>query len=832
MAWLENLARDVRLSLRSLAASPGFTLVAVVSLGLGIGAGTCVFSLVNAILVRPLPLPHPEDLRVLKWSAANVRMRSFDGASRVDGSRWTAAESVSPPAFVALRERAAAEADVFAFFPLRDAAVTAGDQSLVGDGMMVSDSFLSGLQVRPRIGRLLGSRDDYAGGAMNAVVSYRWWQRFFGLDPGVIGRTVALNGVPFTIVGVLEPGFSGIEPGRPSDFYVPLSASSPFLYTSITADWHWFVRLVARLRPGGTDARLRAALDAAFPGVAGPILETPRFEAEPGAAGLDYARVSYRRPLLLMLAVVGLVLLAACANLAGLLVARAAARSRELAVRAALGGTASRLFLQSLTDSLVIAVLGGGFGILLAAWGRAPLARLLAGQASESRYDFSMDRTVLVFSVAITMLTAVLAGVIPSIRAAGAEAMGAVRTRATVGAPRLFAARFLVVTQVCISLLVVTGAGLFLRSLDNLSRVDAGFGLERLLLVSLNIRGSANAQADPAGVYDRVQAEVAAIPGVAAAGIVEFPLLGPGGHSGGISGFVNAPAAASEEMTVRRLRVGDTFFAAMGIPIVEGRGPSPADTADAPKVVVVNRAFVRRYLDGRDAVGLAFRMWEAEWRIVGVCGDAKYNDIKEAVSPTAYFPYRQMFYSRFRATHLRAASIAVRTAMPPLALADAVRQAVGRADPGIAITAVTTQRDVRDEALGRERLAGILGGGLACVALLLSWIGLFGLMAYNVGRRTAEIGVRMALGATAGDITHPIVREALVLAAAGLAVGLPLTLALTRLVRSQLFGVTPGDPLSVLLGTGSIVVVAVAAAGIPAWRARRIEPTAALRHDG
>ncbi len=833
MARLENLVRDLRLSLRSLAASPVFALVAVVSLGVGIGAGTCVFSLVNAILLRPLPVPSSQELRVLQWSASNVRIPSYDGSSiSLEGGGWSSAESVSHPAFLALRSQGATQADVFGFCPLHEAAVTAGGQPLVADGMLVSDNFFSGLQLRPQIGRLLQPGEDYGGGAMNVVIGYGWWQRYFDLDPGVIGRTVALNGVAFTIVGVLAPAFTGIEPGRRCDFYVPLSASSPFLYTAISADWHWFVRVMARLRPGAGDARLAAMLGTAFAAQTGAVVKGPKFQVEPGGAGLGYDREAYRRPLLLMLAVVGLVLLAASANLAGLLLARGTTRWHEMAVRAALGGGTWRLFQQSLTDSLAISLLGGGLGVLLATWGRAPLADLLARRAGALRYEFSLDPMVLAFSLAITVTAAVLAGLVPAWRACRADPVDALRSRGTIGNPRLRTGRLLVVVQVSLSVLVLAGAGLFVRTLVNLSRIDAGFDLQRLLVATVNIRGGADAHAEPARFYDRLQVEVARIPGVEAATIIEFPLLGPGGSSGSFSRFVDGPAPESPAMMqVRRLRVGETFFKTMGIPIVRGRELQPTDSAEAAKVVIVNESFVRSYQRDRDAVGLAFRMWEADWRIVGVCRDAKYSDIKEAVPPTAYFPYKQMFYSRFRDTHLRGASIAARTTLPPLALSAAVRQAVARVDPGVAVTAVTTQEDVRDRSIGRERLVAVLCSGLAGVALMLSWIGLFSLMAYNVGRRTGEIGIRMALGADRPDITRPILREALLLSGAGVALGVPLCLVFTRLVRNQLFGVTPGDPVSIGLAAIGLLVTAAASAWVPARRAQRVEPSDALRHD-
>jgi predicted permease len=832
MNWIENLLRDVRLGTGSLARSPGLAAVAVLSLAVGIGAGTAVFSLVQAMLLRSLPVPNPRELRVLQWSGTDVRVRSFDGNSRQDGNRWVAAEAVSHPAFVALRAQGAAEADIFGFYPLRDAAVVAAGQAFVADGEMVSANFFSALQVRPQAGRLLVPGEDYQGGRMNVVIGHDFWQRRLGRDPGVIGRSVALNGTAFTVVGVLEPGFTGVQPGQASDFYVPMSGASPFLYTSIAADWHWFVRLMARLRSGATDARLAAALDVALAGETAAVVKQPRIVVEPGRAGVANDRERYRKPLLLMLSAVGLVLLVTCANLAGLLLARGAARRHEVAVRAALGAGRWRLFQQSLAESLTIALLGGGLGVLLAAWAQPTLAGLLAMDADGLRYDFSLNLPVLAFSLAASLATALLAGVLPAIRCGRADPMNALRGHGSLVGPRLRAGRILVVAQICLSLLVLTSAGLFVRTLANLARVDAGFKLERLLLVGLNLRGGEYADANPVQFYERVLAAVAAVPGVKGTAVVEFPLLGPGGSSGTFYAFGDGSAAPAGVMQVRRLRVSESFFTTMGVPILRGRALGGVDSAEATKAVVVNETFVRSYLPDRDPIGVAFTTWDAAWTIVGVCRDAKYADIKEPVPPTAYFSYRQMFYSRFARTHLRTASIAARTALTPLALASEVRQAVARVDPGVAVTMVTTQEEVRDRSIARERLLAVFGGGLAGLALLLSCVGLFGLMAYTVSRRTGEIGLRMALGATRPDVARAILREALLLAVAGGVVGLPLSLGLTRLVSSQLYGVKPGDPLSMGLALVAVLATAAGAAWIPAWRAQRVDPIEALRHDG
>jgi len=826
-----TLLQDLRYGLRMLAKNPGFTAVAVLSLALGIGAGTAVFSLVNAILLRSLPVPNPQELRVIRWTGDYVHMTSLnEPLATTSGSRMSA-HSVTHPAFLNLREQGAALANIFGFQPLQDITARAKSEAFTTRGMMVSDNFFSGLGVHPFMGRLLNAEEDFKGSATSVVITYDWWERHLALDPGVLGQTVVLDGTGFTVVGVLPPEFSGVVPGDPSEFYVPMAAQSQFLYRPITESYHWFVRLMARLRPGVSDTQLRATLDVAFAREAGAIMKDPRILMEPGRGGLAIDRNNYRKPLLLMLGVVGLVMLVACANLAGLSLARGATREHELAVRAAIGAGRWRLVRQSLTESLVLASLGGGFGVLVAMWGKTAISRLLAGSADGLHYDLSLDLTVLSFSLATALVTGLLSGLLPALRAGRVDPLGGLKSHGALSAPRLRAGKVLVAAQVCLSLLLLTGAGLYLRTLVNLTHIDAGFNTESLLLFQLNPGGAGyDDVARRTTFYAQVQDSLSAIPGVRGATFLGYPLL----NNTGWSGWFFLPdrfADYREGMQSYRLTVGETFFATMGIPVLQGRGLSAADAEGAPEVVVVNETFAREYSPDRNPVGRTVHILMYDWRIVGVCRDAKYLNVKEAAPPTVYFPFRQISYMPSMRNNYRNAYFALRTALPPMALTPAARKAVAAIDPNVPLANITTQDAVRDRNINQERLLATLCGALAGLALLLSCIGLYGLMAYHVARRTREFAIRMALGASRRNIADPILREALLLAALGVAIGVPVALTLARFIKSQLYGVAPTDPVT-LIGAGVLLIaVAVLAAWIPARRAAKVDPMAALRHE-
>jgi predicted permease len=811
---------DFRFALRQLAKSPGFTAVALISLALGIGANTAVFSLVNGILLSSLPVPNPHELRVLQWSGTNHKFNRYSGSQDRSGPLITA-DSFSFPAFTALREQCAGQADVFGYYNLSNVTVRARSEPFTGDGLLVSGNFFSGLGARPLLGRALGPDDDKPGAAPAIVINYDWWEKQFALDPAVLGATVTLNGNAFTVVGVLPREFRGVHPGDAIDFYVALSAKPQFASGySLTATNHAWFKIMARLKPGVPAAQFQAAAEVAFLHVTGDLIETPKLIVTDGHAGPEWQQRYYRKSLFLLSGIVGLVVLVASANLAGLLLARGAAREHEYAVRAALGSGRWRLVRQALAESAVLAVAGAGLGLLVALWTKSVLGQLLAGTTDGLHYDTSLDLRVLGFTLAVAVVTAVLSGLLPAWSAGRVDPLAGLKSSAAVKSPRLRAGRVLVAAQIALAVVLFVGGGLYVRTIVNLVRINPGFAMENLLLFRLNPRAAGHRGAQLALFYDQVLPALARIPGVRSATLTEYAMLG---HAMSGSSYSGLPGDRSADRGADKLTVGDTFFDTMRIPLRLGRGFTAADVSGASKVVVVNDAFVRAFLSGVNPVGQTMKEDNTLLEIIGVCGDTLYTDLKGRPTPTVYYTYRQ--------NNTGAAYFAVRTVLSPLTIVGAARKAVAAIDPDVPLADITTQEALRDENITQQRMFATLCGSLAALAVLLSCIGLYGLMAFNVTRRTGEIGVRLALGAQPGDISRPILREALLLAAAGLAIGVPAALALAQLIKSQLYGVAPADPLTLVAGAVLLLAVAVFAAWLPARRASRVDPIVALRAE-
>jgi predicted permease len=603
------------------------------------------------------------------------------------------------------------------------------------------------------------------------------------------------------------------------DFYVVITPQSQFLEDEFTSSHHWWVRLMARLRPEASDAQLKAALDVVFPREADELMNEPEILVQPGRKGLAFDRNRYQKPLLLMLGIVGLVMLVACANIAGLSLARGAVRQHELAVRAALGAGRWRLIRQSLSESLVLALLGGGLGVFVAVWGRSAISRLLAGKTDGLHYDLSLDVAVLSFSLAVAFVTALLSGLLPALRAGCTDPLDGLKERSALSAPRLRTGRLLVTSQICLSLILLFGAGLYARTLINLENINAGFNTERLLLFEVNAMGTGYRGDRLISYYAQVREALNALPGVMNATFSQFHLLDDHSSRGGFT-LSSVPDRSSSEMQTYRMRVSETFFDTMGIPILQGRSLNASDV----RAVVVNEAFVRKYSPHNSPIGQTMNnVWGGGWRIVGVCADAKYQNIKETTPPVTYFSCSGRVPT--------AGCFTVRTKFPSLALASAVRKTIASIDPDVPVSHIRTQEQLRAGNISQGRLFAMLCSALAGLALLLSCIGLYGLMAYHVSRRTSEIAIRMAIGAKPGDVARPILCEAFVLAAIGVGVGLPAVLLIARLIRNQLYGVQVYDPVTMGVVITTLVVIALLSAWLPARRAAKIDPMEALRYE-
>jgi predicted permease len=825
----EGAVRDVRFALRQLLKSPGFTSVAVLSLALGIGANTTIFSGLNAVLLRSLPVRNPHELRSINWVGHNPQLNSYTGIGMSDAPAGglQMGTSFPYPAYRDFRDRGKGFTDVFAFFALKSVTAVARGEASIAGTMLISGNYFSGYGVNLLIGRPIAPEDDRPGAAPVAVISYRWWERHCGLDPNVLGQSITLNQVSYTVIGVLPRHYMGPMMGDPTDIYVPMSAQ-PHLVPSRPLDSpnRWWVQIMGRIAPGANDAQAEASLAVLFQQVlseSNSKMDQPGILLEDGSRGQMMLRQRLAKPFFALTIVVGLVLLIACANLAGLLLARGAARQHEMAVRAALGAGRWRLIRQSLIESLVLSLAGAGLGLVVAAWSKRALAGFLTFLPDGFRFDVRTDTNVLVFTLCVSVLTALVFGFLPALRASRADPLAGLKSQSALGTPRLRLGKVLVSGQVGLAVLLVVGAGLMIRTFANLARVQPGFDPQNVLLFRLDPGQAGYEGQKIVAFYDQTRAALSAIPGVRAVAFSGFPLAS-GAYSSETVEFPGREKRPGDDWQTAVLGVSEDFFRTMAIPLLAGRDFNVADTAEGPPIAVVNETFARRFLGDGNPLGQTFMMQDGTGRafqIVGLCLDATYNQVRAEVPPIVFFSQRQRPQG--------GVCFEVRSALPPLALVPSVRKAVAGLDANLPLSRIKTQEQQLDQSLAADRLFASLGGAFALLAVLLSCIGLYGLMAYNVSRRTREIGLRMALGATAQNVAGPILREALLLVLAGLSVGLPVALALARLIKSQLYGIAPADPVT-LAATGVLLIaVAILSGWIPARRAARVNPMVALR---
>jgi predicted permease len=964
--WLEQLLQDIRFGLRVLRKSPGFAAVAILTLALGIGANTAIFSLIDAVMLRSLPVENPSQLVLLKWGARNPpNTVGYMSAGDCVFDFGLAARNPSGCSFSEPMFREIAQANVFsgtaAFANADRMNLTGNGPAAVINGQLVSGDFFRTMGLKPAIGRLLDPADDTPSAAPVAVLNYGYWKSAFGGSRDVVGRTIELNGVPFTIAGVTEQRFTGIAPGSDYDVWLPLSdgqrisTSSPFRWQNRQADVaFWWLTIIGRLKPGTPLAHAQAVVSSLFrnemlrgsvpifhggetagaPGLrpgapaggnarfrreianvgappprggnmptnppplqsasatgpvqvvreasAGPMpqpmgnkpvmIPTPQGATLAGGppssgmasapetlskaddspeitllaaqTGLTGSRNQYSDPLYVLMLAVGIILLIACANVAGLMLARAAARQKEMAVRLALGAGRARVVRQLLTESVMLSVLGGALGILFAYWGaHAIISFVSSNQARPLGFATGVDLRVLGFTAVVSLLTGILFGIAPTFRSARVDLTPALKegegssTRSGHAGGKWFSiGNALVVAQVALAIVVLVGAGLLVRTLANLRNIDVGFETHNILIFGINpeLVGYKGAQVD--SFYRDLQGRLSETPGVKSASYSMLPLL----NNGLMVTMFHWPGTPQDQNSESdTLGVGPNFFETLHIPFLTGRSFNASDFAlsasnsgaaptSAPTPVIVNQAFVEKYLGKENPLGKQFGESPAStndpanpgYEIIGVVRDAKYNSLRREIHAMMYTPQSA-----------GGASFELRTAADPQSILPAIREAVAQVNTNLPLFDVKTESQQIDRLLFQERLVARLSGFFGLLALVLASVGLYGLLSYEVSRRTREIGIRMALGARPESVLKLVLREGTVLAVVGAGVGIGVALGVMRYLSSMLYDVHANDPLTMIAVAVLLTMVALTACYIPARKATRVDPVIALRYE-
>jgi predicted permease len=826
---LDKLMRDVRFGLRSLRQSPGFAATAILTLALGIGANTAVFSVMNAVLLKSLPVSDPDRLVYLRTS------NPPRGTGTVDSN-----ETFSYTVYDALRQQGRGISPVMAYVPLSGSkvAVRYGAQPEEAEGDMVSGTFFSGLGVNLPLGRGF-SEEDETKHAPLAVLSYNYWTRRFARDPEVLGKTLYVSGVPMTIVGVAAEGFEGVEGGGSTDFWIPLQNRRELnawgnppdegkLYMSDPM-W-WCMRMIGRLAPGVSRTQALAQLQplfqsSAYIGLGGKTMEgekPPVLSLEDAKSFPGYDRTC-GRPLRMMMAMVGLVLLIALANVAMLLMARNAARQREFSVRQALGAGRGELLRQLLTESLILVTAGGAL-----AWGFAQMATRLLGRWAQIETSLAPDRTVLEFTLAVLVLAAVLFGLAPLRVALAGRAELALKTSAATSntdAGKSRVGRLVVALQMALCVVLLVGAGLLLRTLQNLEHTPLGMNVDGLVVfgVSPNIPSLAAGRA----FYSNLTNKLRLLPGVESVTVMEERLGSWGSNNSDMLVDGRLPDVSNGgSRTVRSNVVGPGFFHTLGVPVLAGRDFADSDNAASPFVGVINEEFARRFLPNENPLGHTFGPDNgiATITIVGVVKDHKYRSIDEDPIPMAWYEYAQI-------PVIGAMHVELRVHGDPLAILPAARKVVQQLDPNLPLIRPMTQRDQFETTIAHQVLFARLAGFFGFLAVVLVATGLYGTLAYRVSLRTAEIGVRMAVGARRGQVVWMILRDSLVMTVAGVCLGVPLAMLVGRALTSSLYGVRALDSMSYALAVAGLAVVALVASVVPAGRAASVDPMRALRME-
>jgi predicted permease len=829
---LDELRGDLAYGARTLRAAPAFTLVASAILGVAIGGNTAVFNVLETVLFRPLPVARPGELRELAWIQrhdSNWQM-SYDGSMRPAANGDRRATSFAYPVYAQVRDRSTAFVDLL-LFDRRDITVTVAGSDRRMPALVVSGNFLSGLGVAPLVGRAIEPADDRIGATPVVVLTHGAAHRMFGAEPtAALGQTVSVNGTPAVVVGVTPPAFFGVERGVAIDVLAPITTLLPAIdqgRDELGSFHYWGFRVMGRLRPGVDDVSARAETETLVRQALPPEFDSSergglrQVELGPGGQGLDGLRRNYARPLYMLMAIMGAILVIACANVAGLLITRAAAREPEMALRLALGAARGRLIRQLLTESALLASLGSVAGIGLALVVRDALLPLLNQDRDPIAVTFGLDFWLVAFSTALCLAVAVLCGLLPAFRATRAGVAPVLKRTVTGGAAssRLLASKSLIAAQAALSLLLLVAAGLFARTLLNLREQPLGFQPGHLLVFQLDARDSGYRDTRLLDFYERVLDRVTQVPGVRSAGLSRYALL----DGGATRDSITASAAPGGSIGVHVHFVSSRYFETMGIPLVAGRDLLSQDREGAPRVAVVNESLARLLGGTAAAVGsrVQYDTQDSDVAIVGLAADARYTSLREPAPPTLYVPYRQ--YPARRAT------FSVRVDGAPLAAAGIVRRAIDEIDPHVPWFEVSSQESVIDTSLRQERLFAGAAAGFAGLALLLAALGIYGTVSYAVTTRTREIGIRMALGAERASVVGLVLRESLVPVVGGVAIGLLAAAATTQVLQSMLFGLTPRDVPTMLAATAGLIASALIAVWLPCRRATTVDPMSALR---
>lgn len=844
---IEDLLSDSRYALRTFRKNPSLVLVIVASLTLGIGANTAIFSVINVVSLKMLPVHDPQRLVLLNWSSKawpHVFIDDLEGNGGRDAGGMMSSSSFSSDLYAAVKTQNDVFEQTFAF-AANDSNVNVGlnGRAEAAHLQAVSGNFFDGLGLSPGLGRLLVDGDDSPSAPPVVVVSQEFWRKHFGSDTVASGKTLTVNGQSVTIVGATPPEFFGILPGYPVDIYIPVSfyrEQWTRLYPDddLNAPKTWWLEIVGRLKPGANQAGAASQLQVIADRTLRASLKTnadtevPKIGLAPAGRGLNDLRQKFSTSLLLLMGMVGLVLLIACANVAGLLMARATARQKEIAVRLSLGASRARIIRQLLVESLMLGLVGGCAGLLVSFWASSALVQLLSSGRSPIYLRAGIDVRVLAFTAAMSVLSGILFGLMPAISATRVSISPTLKDSTTHFCARGRGFRIgkaLVGGQVALSLLLLIACGLLLRTLNRLQEVSLGFDQHSVL--TFEVRPGLNAYDDQRliGYYQELQRRLLSLAGVRS---VTFAQHGPI-DSGYSSNAAEIPGytQSGQQVDVYRHIVGSGYFQTLNIPIVLGRAIDDGDSQTSPKAVVVNETLVRKYFHGDNPIGkqIAYSRNHVgsmgTFEIVGVAKDVKYNRIRSEIPPTAYWPFQQ---SKLLSRQM---VFFVRTAGSPAAIARSVRQVCLDLDKDVPVVRMQTEQEVVDGSLFLERTFALLSSAFGGLALLLACVGLYGTISYAVSRRTGEIGVRMALGAERGSILRMILSEVSLVVIAGILIGLPVSWATAKLLNHQLYDLSPHDPLTLVSSCVIILGITLLAGYLPARRASKVNPMVALRYE-